>query len=212
MHRGKPGSSLPGSANRVGLLMSAAVNLPAPPAELGAAGIPDLRQGAQLQQGVESARVAPGTDAEKDLRDVAPRGPQQHAPRWQFDPHAQYLACSEASMSAEAMETAETLPVQPRPKSITTTTISQWRGGLPGRFRLVGPTRQAFDGVKRGSSNRQHTRILGCGRTGVKCGPHGLAAKSASSDPGAAMLFPTLKPFVEPCAEDAPPSTASVSC
>ena len=137
------------AANCVGLPRSAAVTLPKPPAERGAPGIPDSRQGAEFQQGSESARVALGTDEETGLRDVECRGPQQHEPRWHFDPQSQYRACSVVSTPAAVMEMADARPVQASPKSITTAGVSQWRTDRLRIFRHIVPTRQAFDGAKR---------------------------------------------------------------
>ena len=82
----RTGRKLPAAADRACPPMAIAVSLPEGPANLGAVGSPDSRQGAEFKQGLESASIDSGTDGEEDGRTFVSRGRQQHEARWHFDP------------------------------------------------------------------------------------------------------------------------------
>ncbi len=176
------------AANCVGLPRSAAVTLPKPPAERGAPGIPDSRQGAEFQQGSESARVALGTDEETGPSRC--RVPGTATARAQVAFRSAIAVpgvfrgvnarrgdgngrCSTRAGKPEEHHDRGRKPVANRSAPDISTYCS---------------TRQAFDGAKRGLSNRQHPLILGCGQTGVKCKPQRLAAKTGNCGPGTATF------------------------
>ena len=92
----------------------------------GAVGSPDSSQGAEPMHGLRSAPIDSGTGGEAGGRTLVPRRPQQHEACRHFGPQLQWRACSSASKLADGEgEEADTAPVQPIPKSSTTTGMSQ---------------------------------------------------------------------------------------
>jgi len=106
--------------------MARAASLPRGPTEDGAVGSPDSSQGAEPMHGLGSAPIDSGTGGGAGGRTLVPRRPQQHEAWRHFGPQLQWRACSSASKLADGEgEEADATPVQPIPKSSTTTGMSQ---------------------------------------------------------------------------------------